>query len=41
MKMHKEWKMQRSRLLAILAVLILLMSLGSLAGAQDDMVEIE
>ena len=33
--------MLRSRLLAILAVLILLLSLGSLVGAQDDMVEIE
>lgn len=33
--------MLRSRLVAILAVLILLLSLGSLVGAQDDMVEIE
>ena len=33
--------MPRSRLLAMLAVLILLLSLGSLVGAQDDMVEIE
>ena len=33
--------MLRSRLLAILAVLIVLFALGAVAGAQDDMVEIE
>ena len=33
--------MPRSRLLAILAVLIVLFSLGAVVGAQDDMVEIE
>ncbi len=33
--------MHRSRLLAILAILILAMSLGAVASAQDDMVEIE
>ena len=33
--------MLKSRLIAILAVLVILLSLGAVAGAQDDMVEIE
>ncbi len=41
MKIQKENKMLPSRLLAILAVFVILLSLGAVAGAQDDMVEIE
>ena len=33
--------MLRSRLLAVLAILVIVMSLGAVVGAQDDMVEIE